>query len=157
MAITGYLEEIIKNNKFNKPIKTGLEYLHQLKENDFKDVDINDKSIVKISGNKIYAINSIYITKGPSEQKFEGHKRYIDLQYIIEGEELINLASIKDSVPVSGYDPKKDVCFFDVKHYSTLLLTSGMIAIFFPDDIHAPGLKNKRKGQVKKSVIKVRY
>ena len=156
MAIIGYSEEIIKNSKFNKAIKTGLEYLYKLKETDFGNISLNDKVVIELSGNKIFTVNSVYRTKNHSEQKFEGHRKYIDLQFIFSGEEIIRISSIKNSHAISGYDPEKDVQFFDARSYSTLLMKSGMIAIFYPDDIHAPGLDNKNTCLIKKSVIKIR-
>ncbi|MDD5772390.1 MAG: YhcH/YjgK/YiaL family protein [bacterium] len=155
MAIIGNIEEINKNYKFNKLIKTALEYLSKLEETDFKNIKLNDKETIKLNGSKIFAINSVYKTKNHSEQKFEGHRKYIDLQFVFSGEENIKISSIKNCIDISEYDPEKDVQFFDVRSYSTLLMKSGMIAIFYPEDIHAPGLDSKNISLIKKSVIKV--
>lgn len=156
MAIIGYIEEIRKNYKFNQSIKTGLEYLCNLKETDFQNIKLDDKETIRLNGDKILAINSVYKTKNHSEQKFEGHRKYIDLQFVFSGEENIKISSIKNCIDISEYDPEKDVQFFDVWSYSTLLMKSGMIAIFYPEDIHASGLDSKNISIIKKSVIKVR-
>ncbi|MEW6087014.1 MAG: YhcH/YjgK/YiaL family protein [bacterium] len=156
MAIIGHIEEIKKNNKFNKLIKTGLEYLCNMKETDFKNMDINDKTTIGIDGNRIFVINSVYKTKNHFEQKFEGHRKYIDLQFVFSGEEMIKISPIKYSRKISEYDPGKDVQFFNAESFSTLLMKSGMLAIFYPDDIHAPGLDSGKTCLINKSVIKVR-
>jgi len=50
---------------------------------------------------------------------------------------------------------EKDVAFY--KNDSTLFeLTEGMFAIFFPDDLHCPCIKNGENSKVKKLVVKIR-
>lgn len=155
MAIIGYLESILKYNEFDILIKSGLAYLDRLNKNHFKNIDVNNKKEEEIKSRELFAINQVYFTKDHKEEKFEGHKKYIDLQYIFEGEELIKIASLKDCLSIVEYNQEKDVQFFKAEFYSTFLVKKGMIAIFYPDDIHAPCLNIKDSCIVKKSVVKV--
>lgn len=85
---------------------------------------------------------------------WEAHKEYIDLQIILEQEETIAWApyeSIRDYLP---YDSMKDIVLSrDPQPGSRLQLKAGMFAIFFPEDMHQPGIG---KGNCRKAVIKIR-
>lgn len=155
MALIGYLENILISNKFDDSIKAGLKYLSRLNKNNFQNICLNGKEYSKIKGNNIFIINQIYKSKSHSKQKFEGHRKYIDLQYVFEGEEFIKVASLKDCRGISEYDKVKDVQSFDSKSYSVFLMKKGMVSIFYPGDIHAPGLNVNKSCLIKKTVVKV--
>ena len=85
----------------------------------------------------------------------EAHDRYIDLQYMLEGEEYIGYAereALGDPVESREED---DVCFFEGKTCK-LLIKSGSFGIFFPEDIHEPCIAAGESRQVKKAVFKIR-
>jgi YhcH/YjgK/YiaL family protein len=155
MAIIGYLDEVIKNNKFSAGIKNGLAYLTKVRAKHFAGLDQGDSRKVELSGKRLFAINQVYLPKTHDLAKFEAHERYIDLQYILEGEETIFVGSPHDGDIVIKYDKEKDIKFYTLSHFSPINLKSGMVAIFFPEDIHAPSLRTEGSRLVKKSVVKV--
>jgi biofilm protein TabA len=71
---------------------------------------------------------------------FEVHRRYLDIQHIIAGSEVIGWAG-RDRLRIDEkYDEQKDVEFFHSPERSTLLeVHPGQFAFFYPDDAHAPG------------------
>lgn len=155
MAVAGYLHEIIKNHKFNPRITAALKYLSRLKAKDFSGLNADESRKVELQGKKLFAISQAYETKNHSLVKFEAHRKYIDLQFIFDGREVIYISSRRDAGKAFTYDPDKDVQFFsDVARFSRLDLKKGMVAVFFPDDLHAPGLVADRRVLVKKTVVK---
>lgn len=86
----------------------------------------------------------------------EAHRRFIDIHVPIKGEEIIGWAPV-DSLkhPREEYDEEKDIAFFGDASHSLLHVRPGQIAIFFPEDAHAPniGLGNHRKLCVKIPVV----
>lgn len=108
----------------------------------------------EIDGENIFALVQEYNTKSMEEGRPESHFKYIDIQYIISGIECIGVNTLTNQIPTEIYRDK-DVAFYACE--STLLrLNQGMFAIFFPDDLHMPGIKFTQISKVKKVVIKVK-
>lgn len=108
----------------------------------------------EIDGDNIFAMVQEYNTKDREIAKLEGHRKYIDIQYIHSGAELIGVASLKDQAIISD-DHGKDLAFYEGEA-SFIKIEPEMFAIFFPQDLHMPGIKVTNANQVKKIVIKVR-
>ena len=63
--------------------------------------------------------------------KFEAHKKYIDIQFIISGRERIGYADIATLEPDTEYDAETDAAFYAKRENITgLVLESGMFAVF---------------------------
>jgi biofilm protein TabA len=100
------------------------------------------------------------ITDDPSKDfektNWESHRKYIDLQYIITGEEIIGISPVSQSTVTKEYDEKKDVA-----NYSTggkmEQSVPGTFFLFFPTDAHRPNITPGGNKPVKKLVIKIRY
>jgi biofilm protein TabA len=100
------------------------------------------------------------ITDDPSKDfektNWESHRKYIDLQYIITGEEIIGINPVSQSTVTKEYDEKKDVA-----NYSTggkmEQSVPGTFFLFFPTDAHRPNITPGGNKPVKKLVIKIRY
>lgn len=113
-----------------------------------------DDGKYEIENDNIFAIVQEYNTKDKKEAKLEAHRKYIDIQYIHSGIELIGVAAFKDQIPTTD-DTEKDLAFYE-GDASFIKLEAGMFAIFFPDDLHMPGIKLTQSAKVKKVVVKVR-
>ena len=110
-----------------------------------------------IDGNNLYALVSGYVTKNVEDAKFEKHNKYIDIQYVINGTEQMSIAPLKMKKDVlTPYDEAKDIEFMTVNQCSSYNATSEKVFIFFPSDIHRPGVKVGENALVKKVVIKVK-
>jgi len=109
----------------------------------------------EIDGENIFALISEYKTKSEEEGKLEAHRKYIDVQYVINGEELMGYAPLGDQSILEPYKEGNDIIFFKGEKLFTKV-SSGMFAIFFPEDIHMPGIITEEISEVKKLVIKVR-
>ena len=112
----------------------------------------------EIDGKDLYASVQEYTSKLPADAKNEGHRNYIDIQFIIAGEEIIEVCDITASQIKTEYNPEKDVEFYhDAINPSVCSLASGEYAIVFPHDIHKPGMAiNGNQLPVRKIVVKVK-
>jgi YhcH/YjgK/YiaL family protein len=108
-----------------------------------------------IDGDNIFAMISEYQTKTESEGKLEAHKKYIDVQYVIEGEELMGYAPLGNQQTLEAYKEENDIIFYKGEKVF-IKVTEGMFAIFAPEDVHMPGIQSEKKSLVKKLVIKVK-
>lgn len=96
-----------------------------------------------------------YETKAINDRP-EAHKDFIDIQYIISGKENIGVAQLKDMDEEVEANPEKDIWFYKGP-VDYITLTSGMFAVFFPNDAHAPDVSpSEGKNTVRKCVFKVR-
>jgi len=126
----------------------------------FKYINSTDFSRIEpgkyeVENDNIFAIVNEYNTKDVNDCALEAHRKFIDIQYIYSGVELIGVASLENQIPVEEYNENKDCIFFN-EETSLIKMTAGMFAIFFPDDLHMPGVKADSISEVKKVVVKVR-
>jgi YhcH/YjgK/YiaL family protein len=86
---------------------------------------------------------------------FESHRRYIDLQYVMEGEEYIGFSRypVKEVVP---YNVERDITFYNANIEQLLKADAGHFFIFFPTDLHQPCIAAEQCKRVKKIVIKIK-
>ncbi|PKQ62099.1 hypothetical protein BZG02_14310 [Labilibaculum filiforme] len=108
----------------------------------------------EIEGKNVVAIVQEYTTKNQEDCKLESHFEHIDIQYMISGTELMGVSVLKDQVPHTKNE-EKDVAFYP-NESTNITLTQGMFAIFFPNDLHCPCIKNNENLLVKKLVVKIR-
>lgn len=107
---------------------------------------------------RVKAIVSEYMTKEVNECGYEAHRDYIDIQYLICGEEIINSLPLEYLKETKPYDKEKDAAFYEATNIKPqeLLLGNGYFAILFPQDGHMPQLCVNKPEKVKKVVIKVK-
>lgn len=110
----------------------------------------------KIDGDNIFAIVQEYHTLDAATEQMEAHRKYIDVQYIISGEELVGHAFLSDQQLSKEYSEEDDFLLVpDVPDFFTCF-KAGMFMIFFPTDLHMPCIKIEKPATVKKVVIKVK-
>jgi biofilm protein TabA len=111
---------------------------------------------VEIDGQRVYALFQSYETSA-GEPRFEVHRRYIDIQYIAAGVEVIGWAPVDAMLVAEPYDPAKDAAFGSVPpgKLTSVLLGAGQLAVLYPADAHAPKLAAGAPAAVKKIVVKV--
>jgi YhcH/YjgK/YiaL family protein len=131
-------------------------------ENAFKFLKSNDLSKLElkrydIDGDNLFATVSEYLSKNEETTRFEAHRKYIDIQYVISGKEIMNIAPLYTAKEVvTPYDATKDIEFLTIEKIDKYIATPSNFFIFFPDDAHRPGLKDGVNANVRKIVIKVK-
>lgn len=131
-------------------IALGLDFLKQMKP----DTAVGTYQI----NHRVKVIVSEYETKTENEYGYEAHKKNIDIQYLLFGEERIACLPIERMVETEPYNEEKDAAFYSSDlnlQPSYLSLLPGYFAIFFPQDGHMPQLSVDKPMKVKKVVIKV--
>ncbi|AQS38153.1 uncharacterized protein, YhcH/YjgK/YiaL family [Shewanella psychrophila] len=130
--------------------------LAHLAETDFTKVDVGS---YELDGKNIFVIVNDYETKPRAVEPFEVHQQYIDVQYVVSGEEEFGYLPLAEQTPSRPYFAKHDYAEFDYENnkYEAAFIPfkAGMFAIFFPQDMHMPGTSETPQ-QVRKVVIKVK-
>lgn len=128
-------------------IKEGLQWL--------ENADLKNLNPGKyyIDNENLYVNIDEYETK--DDALHEAHHKYIDIQYMIEGKELISVTDLNNCTSCIEYDANRDLEFFNAENEFQTLKT-GEFLIFFPQDAHKPCINLDIKRQCKKAVIKVK-
>ena len=123
-----------------------------LKENDLKSLPTGKQTL---SEGLTVSVEE-YTTREPGKEWLEGHKKNIDLQFIVEGCELQGYAKIQTAAEiVNPYTDKKDVGHYLVPTINYHVIRPYQFTIFFPDDIHMTNIQYGEKAKVRKIVFKV--
>jgi biofilm protein TabA len=122
-----------------------------------RDIDNLPDGKVELDGNRVFAIIQRYETIITDTPKFEYHRKYIDVQFIASGEEIIGWAPAERMTITEAYDADKDICFGKVTagKWTPIRLHAGQLTVFWPEDGHAPKLAVGAPSRVLKIVVKV--
>ena len=141
----------------SEDIRIGLEFLCQLTPD-------TEKGIYQLNP-RVKAIVSEYETKPENENGYEAHRQYIDIQYLLTGEEKIACLPVEWLTETKPYSQENDCALYSavtipnpsslIPHPSYLTLLPGYFAILYPQDGHMPQLSVKAPTKVKKVVVKV--
>jgi len=112
---------------------------------------------VEIDGRRVFAIVQRYETAMTDAPKFECHRTYIDVQFLVSGEEVIGWAPVEQLNISEPYDADTDICFGTLAGltWTPVLLRAGQAAVLYPEDAHAPKLAVGIPSPVMKIVVKV--
>lgn len=113
---------------------------------------------VDIDGDNLFLKLSTFETHSSVDANCEAHKKYLDLFYIVEGEEVVLVKPVEEITNItSPYDEEKDRLLGKIgEDYMTVRLTAGMFVILYPQEAHAPCCYDKEPGTVKKVVAKIK-
>ena len=147
--IFNHLSNIFLYKGIADDIYVGLTYLHQLNP----DIAPGTYQLTP----RVKAIVSEYETKVKNEVGFEAHRKNIDIQYLLKGEERIACMPIEKLTETEPYSEEKDAAFYAAEGVAaqTTTIGGGYFAIFFPQDGHMPQLCVGEPKIVKKVVVKV--
>ncbi len=104
--------------------------------------------------NEVFFNLQEYETK--SVQKLEAHKKYIDIQVVVKGEEFMGYTNIDTTTVNETYNEEKDVMFLEGK-VDKLKADNKTFLIFYPQDAHMPALCIDKPSVVKKAIFKILY
>lgn len=113
---------------------------------------------VYIINPRVKAIVSEYTTKVVNEYGYEAHREYIDIQYLISGEEKICCLPLEYLKETKPYNEEQDAAFYEEAAFKpqNLLIGNGYFTVLYPQDGHMPQLCVSEPNKVKKVVIKVK-
>jgi biofilm protein TabA len=108
-----------------------------------------------IDSENVYAL----VTEGPARKedttKWESHHNYIDIHYVIKGQEKIGIAPVASARIVTPYNKTRDIVFYTAKgkYYKA---DERNFFILFPKEAHKPNLQLTGNDPVKKVVVKIK-
>lgn len=110
----------------------------------------------EIDGDKVFASVVEYTTIPWEEAKFEAHENYSDIQYVIDGSEVMTYAPISELTVKVPYNPDKDMVYYDNSNPGLqVVVKSGQFMIFNPWDGHKPKAANGEPAPIKKVIVKI--
>lgn len=96
-----------------------------------------------------------YQTEKHHADEYEIHKKEIDVQILLTGQERMDIAMQDPIVPVLEYDEDKDFLMAKAERVTSYHAKPGSFVIFFPGEPHAPNLIDETATQVRKVVFKI--
>ena len=124
---------------------------------DFLQKAIKDKPApgkYELKGDDLFAVVQSYETV--DDGNWEAHRKYIDIQFIIEGCEIIEWANIANLPPEVKYNEEND--FLDCGHIensTSCKMQKGDFLILWPEDLHKPKCVWDEKSNIVKVVVKI--
>jgi YhcH/YjgK/YiaL family protein len=109
-----------------------------------------------VNEDKVFALVQEPCTGEHSECRWESHKRYIDLQYLVSGQERIGFQSTDSLTILKPYDAGRDIAFYrDNDRGFFPLLNPGSFVVCFPHEAHMPLVCENGPRRIKKIVMKI--
>ena len=119
------------------------------------NLDSLPKGKYLIDGDNVFATVSEAPTKNFDITNWESHRKYVDIQCIISGEEKMGIYAVAKAEVTKPYDINTDLAFYTASG-NFFVAGPGTFFLFFPLDTHRPNITPGGNEVVKKVVIKVR-
>ena len=152
MIFTNVNDEV-QNKSLAKDIQFCIEYA---KKNENKILSLVHGSY-DVGYNDIKMNVGKYFTKSENEKFWESHKKYLDVQIMINGTEKVAISNIRN-MEVKSFDSEKDLVILEGEKEFDLVMRTGDVLVFFPNDVHKPELnisETDNSGSIRKIVTKV--
>lgn len=115
--------------------------------------DWTPRTIALSNGNKILVQQNT--TKDAATQQIETHRNYLDIQYLVQGEEIVGWAPTWSLTPAADYNPDKDKQMF-TGHVDFMRIAEGYCYVAYSEDGHMPGVHLDQPTTYRKLVIKLK-
>ena len=111
-----------------------------------------DKAVYPLSdGNRFFL--AIQGTKAPDVA--EAHRKYLDIQYIVKGKEVMGWADLADCKLEGEFNEAKDVGKYS-GDFQYITIPEGYCYVAFPEDAHMPGRHLDVPNDFVKVVVKLK-
>ena len=117
--------------------------------------DLFQKGKFEIDGDNFFGIGIEYETKAEKECLWESHREYVDIHYILEGEEIVSISDIAEMTNTTAYDSTNDYQLFEGIKQQDIVLKKDYVLVLFPNECHQTGVQYKEVSLVKKIVFKL--
>lgn len=85
----------------------------------------------------------------------EAHRDYLDIQYILEGQDTVGWAPVDTLTPEGEFNTQKDCGMYSGEN-APMVIKAGYCYVVFPEDAHAPGKHLEQPNDYKKIVVKLK-
>ena len=107
----------------------------------------------EIDGEHVYAMVSRDAGRKKKDAQLEIHRKYIDIQLVLEGTDEMGWRSAASCRKLSSeFDKESDIQFYSDEPDIWIPVKQGLFVIFFPEDAHMPLIS---EGQLHKIVVKI--
>ena len=125
----------------------------------FKFLKDNDLTTLtgthNIDSTNVYVIAVDYNSKDKSDTRYEVHKRYVDIQYVAVGEELMGKSTPDNAEVAVPYREANDIAYYTFDGGDYYKATPENFFIFFPGELHRPSIKVDESVPIKRIVVKI--
>ena len=150
--IIAKLDQLTQQAAVDPRLRKGLEFLKQL------DPQELEPGTVEVAGREVYAMIQSYTSRPVTEPlRFEAHRKYLDIQYLVSGTEAMGWAPLEQLEVNMPYNEERDVMLGTVPAEARTLVpfTGGYAILLYPSDAHGPGLAAGEPQPIVKVVVKV--
>lgn len=109
---------------------------------------------IPLSGTNRVIIQA-YNTKLPAEGRPEAHREYLDIQYVVQGEECVGWADVNTLTPDGDFNTDSDIGFY-TGHVDLMRIGAGHCYVVYPEDAHMPGMAVAEPKACVKMVVKLK-
>lgn len=139
------IENIMQYEPLLKNLKKGMDAIHALKGLELGRYEFDGGYFMVQKG----------VTKPMQEGTFEAHRKYVDVQIIVEGSEELAWNDLKDLTTAIPYNPEKDQERYTGPFEHVIKITAGMFYAAFPNDGHKAVSHTKEQQSFTKIVLKL--
>lgn len=143
------VENLLLYRGLSKNMDTAIRYILN---NDLNQLPLGKTAI---EGETVYVIVSEGATIPAEKAQFELHKNYIDLQLVLQGTELFEVA-MGDTTVTKPYESASDSCIVKANTSAVGTLCEGRFAVYMTMEPHKPMIRAQGFDKVKKAVFKIR-
>ncbi len=139
------------NNKNYAPAI--IKAINFLKNTNFDNLE---DGVYEIDGKNIFAQVFHKQTQEFNNTRPETHEKYLDLQYLISGEEKIGTAILTTEYEIDEKIDERDLIFYKRAYNETFItMKPGYFCVFFTDDVHRPAVAFDKPIEIRKVVVKI--
>ena len=113
--------------------------------------DYEAKTYPLSDGNRFFV--AVGTTKAPDVA--EAHRKYMDIQYIVKGKEVMGWADLAACEPAGDFNEDKDVGMYN-GNFEYITINEGICYVAFPEDAHMPGRHLDVPNDFVKVVVKLK-
>ena len=101
--------------------------------------------------------NRFFVTAGTTKAPdvAEAHRKYLDIQYIVKGKEVMGWADLAACTPTDAFSEENDIGFYTAD-FNFITVNEGICYVVFPEDAHMPGRHLDVPNDFVKIVVKLK-
>lgn len=148
--IFGNLAFTNRYNFLNEKLQKCFSYIYSNDLRTFKN------GVYHIDGDDIFVNIVEYTTTTPENRFWETHKTYIDIHFMLNGTEQIDLNFLQNMTEKQPYSEKEDMLILEGSKNTSVCLTENDFLICFPEDAHCTGVQVNKPKLIKKAIFKIK-
>ncbi len=103
------------------------------------DIPTMESGRYPVEGSNAYILVQRYTSRDLAVSKWESHRKFIDVQFVVQGEERMGYQHISNLEVSQQYDDTSDAALY-IGQGVLIPAPQGTVALFFPQDGHMPGV-----------------